>query len=435
MKHGIPLLHPALLSVLAAGGILIGRQLHSAPPASGGTESATDIPAPVRPGRPTAAASPSPAHDLAGLRRLRENQSKGEFPESLALARIPTPALKEMILAQHAFLSAAVPSRELMAHWDLIGLAAVELYRRDDAATHEWASAIPSEILREYLLRAIITGAAKDQPLLAKTWLDTYQSTEKDYLRRVVGENVLKGALERGDPAEALRLIALFDLKEPSFHGVTYPDGFDFAGLFTTLSGKANLSAPLYQWAIRNPDAAWAATRNRLQDKSLGPDSHGGPFPSIFNAHLLRDGTELGTAWATARLAELPPSDRAACLADIATSARSISVGAVAALAGALPPADRKILASALTKNIHERDKAFAVMEVIPRGDMLRQLATVYDGNRRTLEPDPPDPGEDPLPDYAIQQLNRLRLFFTDAEKRFSLTPEEVTRMKAVPEK
>ncbi|RYD38560.1 MAG: hypothetical protein EOP87_01370 [Verrucomicrobiaceae bacterium] len=435
MKRHTPVMHIALLGMLCAVAAFLGRQLHSASPSSAGIENALHHSRPDRPGRSASSLS-SQAHDLAALQRLRERQEQIQPAESLQLARIPTPALREMIHSHGASLLSAASDSEAAPHGEFLRLAAVELYRRDGTEAYTWAAATPSRAVREILSHSIIIAAAADEPLLAKKWLDHCVPETTGSLTYEFEESLIKGALKRGGPKEAARLIGLLDLKDLRLPASHYPDGYDFKGLYSALAGKADLSSALGHWAMRDPDGAWAAVREDLHDKSLTEKVDAGKtFTTILQARLLHNDAAEGIPWGTARLAEFPPEDRPGILKDIASTTGRLSSYSLTAFAVALSPTDRNTLAGVLVKQHHNRERTYAVLETLPRADMLLHLANSYDVHRSRIDLAPAAAVNNPPTSRHVRSSAEASRFFADAEKRFSLTPEEITRMKAAPDR
>lgn len=428
-------LHFLLLSVLGAATVLLGRYLQTGAASGGGGDgpaAASTLP-PARPGRPVPASSvPGTAHDLAALRRIAAGLSAGDAVESGQISRMSTPALREMITTLGASLSSGPVPDDFQARHEAIRLAAAELYHRDGDAAHAWAESLSPESLREAVLRAVILAAARDQPLLAKSWLDRFQA--EPGVKKVwdFHDVALRGAMERGNMEDIARLLSEPLSDSGQFPTIDFPEGFDFAGLFGILEKKADPSGPFAHWALRDPDSAWAALKKRHSSGEYASGSLEHLFPILFHATLLRDGTDEGVATAIARLGELSPEQRGRCLLEFRLERAGISVGAATALATRLPPADRLPLIASLLRQISQKgvhEKSFAILAALPREEMLGHLATAY---RQGADPsDPfahPDAARRPsgLPGGMDEATSR---YFTDAATRLRLTPQELARI------
>jgi len=430
------LLHTVALCAIAAGCAFLGARFRATTALSGAMGEGSTATAPARPPRPGAPATTPAAqgaHDLATLEKLRAAAGRTLSPEDRQLARLSTPALQDILLSQYSRHSGEDAISESLVIQNVTSRIVEELVRRDATTAYVWASCLSQEDASASIVDTIIITTARDQPQLASAWYE-HHAEGRPYLAAEVWKNLIKGAVGRGETAEAARFVGSFTKggEPPDIPHLSYPDGFDFRAFFDALHGKANLSTMLYQWALRDPDAAWAATGTRMRDGSLGPSGYrSGPFPTIFNSHLLRDGTEKGVAWAAAGLAAMSAEDRAASLEHLTGHAASISPGAIAALTSALPPADRNAFVDGVMKYNYERERNFAVLSVLPRAEMLRRLAKVYDNNRSHLEPTPPDPGNSINPLWAADSAASMKAYFKEAGNRFSLTPEELERIRA----
>ncbi len=429
-------LHFLLLSVLGAAAVLLGRHLQTGAASGGGGEgpaTASTLP-PARPGRPVPPSSvPGTAHDLAALRRIASGLSAGDAVESGQMSRLSTPALREMInaLGETIWPSGPVPDG-FQARLEAIRLAAAELYHRDGDAAHAWAESLSPDNLREAVLRAVILAAARDQSLLAKSWLDRFQAEPGAKKMGEFRDAALRGAMERGNMEDIARLLSEPLSDSGQFPTIDFPEGFDFAGLFGILEKKADPSGPFAHWALRDPDSAWAALKQRHSSGEYASGSLDHLFPILFHATLLRDGTEKGVSSAIARLAELSPEQRGQCLLGFGLERAGISVGAAAALATSLPPADRQPLITSLLRQIQQKgvhEKSFAILAALPREEMLGHLATAYRQGANPSDPfSHPDAATRPsrLPGGMDEATSR---YFTDAATRLRLTPQELARI------
>ena len=429
-------LHFLLLSILGAATVLLGRHLHTA--ASRGTEgwtAAAPSRPPVRPGRPVSpTVVPGTAHDLVALRRIASGLSAGDTVESSEMSRLSTPALRGMITTLGASLSSGPAPDDVMARHEAIRLAGTELYHRDGAAAHAWAEGLSPESLREAVLRAVILAAARDQPLLARSWLDRFQAEPGAKKVWDFHDVAICGAMERGNMEDIARFLSAPSSDSGQFPTIDFPEDFDFASLFRVLEKKADPSGPFAHWAIRDPESAWSALKQRHGSGEYASGSLEHLFPILFHATLLRDGTEEGVSTAINRLGELSPEQRTRCLSSFGLERAGISVGAAAALATSLQPADRQPLITGLLRQIrqnHVHEKSFAILAALPREEMLGHLTSAY---REGVDPSDPfaHPAGATRPSGSPGGMDEATgRYFTAATARLHLTPEEFARISS----
>ena len=419
-----PAVLPILLTLaLTAGGVLLGRHLAATGPSTATTteEAAASPDRPPRGNRPRPSATGEARHDLATLRAVHARIAAGETQSSRELSRLSVPALKELILGQFAEIAGTgAPTPENFPRYTAIRLALAELYRQEGPAALDWAAALQDEPARLIALQAVLQQAMKDHPDLAKPWLDrlTAQYGRENIQSTSFIVTALDGARERG-AEEMVRLMALFGDQISSGLTGPYPADFDFPLLFAAFPPDGDFTRPLLHWALRDRDAAWAAVKGDFA-RTDPPRTSGRNFLPLLTAAVMKDGGTQGAAWAAARLAELPPDQRAGCARDIAFSSE-ISVESAVAFAAALPPEDRKFFTrNALLGMMMDWERPMAIITALPHDEAVDALIESVRGHSPTLKGG--------TNNHAF--LENLRRFFTTAESRLSLTPEEQSRLQ-----
>lgn len=429
------LLRALLLLTLAVLGVAAGRWCRLSP-------STARAPAPTAasahpPSRTTTdrATTGDTVHDLAALRRYASGTRPQKLdPQALQLAHLSSQQLRDLLIQISPFLEdLSDDSINLPALREIIIYVTEELYRRDGAEAFKWAASLTPPDTRLWILHCFIRAATMDQPSLALAWIEDLQS-EPGF--EGLGDHrvsLLTEAIRQGNTDLLRRIIAIPGIDKRYFPSAIFPPDYDFPALFRTLGGKLDLSGPLAVWAMRDPQAAWAA----VKDAPAPPDSSempgGNLFATVFRASLMRDGTGPSVAMAVENLSALPPDRRAVLLGDLAGGYQGsvIDSAALISLATALPLEDRQAILTAFRKKIlyaGAGENSLALLATLPRQHLLSELTETYRANRSQLEDSP----QDSIPTSAYGNLyNNARMYFTKATARFHLTPEELAAIHA----
>jgi hypothetical protein len=411
--------HILLATSLFTGGILLGRAVFSGrdvhPSATADAAAARSQTRPERTAPPPENASaPSDAHDVEGLRQRMKHLGLPET-ERREMERMPIPALQEMVLQ----LSAKVgDANHLDLAWGirqpLLDAALAEIFKRDGVAALDWTASATAGDPRSPALEMILDTAATEHPEATLAWFKAYsdgkgaaRGLESTVMRAARQAAILQGAdvLNRMTPQLETPFGSPFDFD--------YPDDFDFRNALAGEAGNAAKHPLLANWAARDPDAAWAAAKDDLSSGTTG-----GHFPCMALAAIANKGEQQGAEWAASRLSELPPEQRRQCFANASVFNKLTAEGISTFVAG-LSPEDRRDFATGIMETTRDTGKAIAVLDSLPREEMLAALGQKYAERTRYMNT--------PVSSATQQKTNQL---YETIRRHFSITPEELARLR-----
>ena len=412
--------HTLLAIVMLTGGILLGRGL-----SPGGKDStATADPVANRSSRPNRArmATRGPEadrHDLASLKAIHERNVHKGTDQQRSMESLDAAALKALALEQWALTKSTTTDDEAAARRQVADDALRELYDREGVAALEWAEGLEKDDTTASIGAALLTHAFRNDPVSAQPWLDKYIAKNgRNWAIHEICRSGVLGAAERGAD-EVIRVVGIFN--DPSYsalQNVDFPEGFDFAKLHAALGGTTDIGLALSQWTIRDPEAAWTAVKDKIE---AAPGMRGytvEAFGSVMMGAVAKDGEIAGVTWAMERLAELTPALRAACLQRINTEGE-LSVEGMSALAGHLPTEERQTFAHNLIGKQGITPNALALLDAMPREDMLALLS----GDVALI---PVHSGPAAGTAAHDSQSRKLR---GELQTRYQLSPEEMERI------
>ena len=378
------------------------------------------------PGRRAATIPPAAdddPHDLKGLKARYQKWAANASGQRAELERLSVPALRELILTQLAEMGKGARGPDSAARHGVMRAALAELYRREGTAVLEWVAGLErgeQGTARKQAMAEILRISLREHPEAAKPWLDRYhEEYGKDMLSSGFVSEAMRGAISRG-AEDVIRIQQLFGAAATSNAlvgaGWAFPDGFDFAKLHAALAGQVDLTRTVKHWAARDADAAWQAVKT---DVTTGGQGASRTYGSLVAGVIAKEGEAAAVKWGIARLDELPPEQRSACLRELVNEGRLTPDGIAAAM-DLLPPADRRELTARLISQYNAQEKAITALGKLAREDLI---ATLEDGARKhkTILNG----------DGADTYQTSLRRLYQDAETRFALTPAESARLQA----
>ena len=139
------------------------------------------------------------------------------------------------------------------------------------------------------------------------------------------------------------------------------------------------------------------------------------PVTSLMTGVIAKEGEEAGVKWTMEQVAGLPPEERAKAVQDL-DAWNNLSIEGMTILAGALTPEERVDYASRTMKRSGASPKSYAVLDTLPRPDLLKILREDFE---RSTDPrsTPPATG------YTKKITEEVRT-------RFQLTAEEVAEVR-----
>ncbi len=331
------------------------------------------------------------------------------------LERLPREALESLIIG-HMAESGKGSIKERQARQSVISAALLELYRREGVAAYEWVDALADKPSRNNAMRTLLMATVRDHPDAALPWIRQYQ---KENNRSQVETNTfsmlaLAGAAER-DADEAIRIYGLFGekMRGTPFRNVKFADDFDFGKFHAALAGKAYMGEVFTHWSTRNKDAAWQGVKGDLEARG---EPAGQYFGSLVLGAVAADGEKAGVEWAAQRLAELSPEQRKLCLPSLDSMGKLTAEG-VSTFVAALSPDDRKTFSLGLLTGSRSKEKVFPALDSLPRPDLL---AALEEGGKRNAS----------LFQSSSSFGTDFRNLYREIERRYSLTPEELQRIR-----
>lgn len=411
--------HALLGLSLVAGGVIVGRSLSSSSPTP---VTSSEGSFPTRVSRlPSSGEGETKAlkekHDLTGMRaRFRAwSENGGDLMQELE--RLSVAALKDLILGQMA-QTEAESQKERQARQGVISAALRELYRREGVAAYQWLDALEDKNARKNGMMTLLMATVRDHPDAALPWIRKFQNEHDDRYRsyaNTFNNLAFVGAAERG----ADELIRIYDLfggrpRGEPLTGAKFPVGFNFEKLQSSLAGKLDMAHVFSQWASRDKDAAWQGVKGDIGSRGQPAGRY---FGSLVLGAVASEGEAAGTRWAAERLAELPHEQRKFCLVQLDHQGKLTTDG-VAAFNNVLPLEDRKGFALGLLNGSRSEEKVFASLDTLPREDLIQVL---HEGANRF-----PDNAQMSASPYG----SGVRLLYEEAVSRYSLTPEELGRIR-----
>lgn len=438
MKPPLPILLVSL--ALLTGGVFLGRTLHATSSTAAGTHTTAerdnhpsspishDVPPRVKPDAP-AKGPKGTTHNLAGLAARFDWRHPEDHTLRREMARMSPEELKALAAAQAALLDCDELGKEGNARSAIIRIALEELYAREGlAVAAEWAISQEDTRLRRHAINGVLTRAMAEQPDAVMPWLARFKPDYGDPFSPSfspapsLSHAALTGALERGGVEELTRVSALLSEHglPTDLYDLEFPPDTDFTKLNASLLDRQSLGRVIDQWAARDREAAWQAIRN-----SMAKDDGNAALALI---SLLRGTTTAGeekeaAAWTMGKLAEFPPEQRSNYLVNVAGLGLLTEEG-MAAAAAALEPQDRITLAHASFSYSRPTAQMFAVLESLPREDLLGVMRSAAEKNKSLFSPSSRDGDADRL---------ALRRLYQNVAAHFSLTPEEMQDMLPPP--
>lgn len=292
------------------GGVLTGRML----PRAASKQTTTAKASPTTTSTPHGHDGPAkPAkeqkHDLPTLlKKWNENSDFSRNPVvERELERMSAPALRELIGQMMSIFGNGENSPDTFAARELIVSASRELYRRDGESALEWATTAKGD--RELILSWMLNEAAIDSPDLAKRWIDRMKNAEgfhEGWWQSTV-YFALAGASSRGAD-DLIRFNESYAGLIPgrSLTPASFPPGFEYGKLFTSLGTKAPLNDMMQYWSATDRDAAWNSVKDLIDTHAKGAGYAG----DLFAGAAAVQGGENAAKWLLPKLEQLPEAMR-----------------------------------------------------------------------------------------------------------------------------
>jgi hypothetical protein len=411
--------HIILAASLVTGGVLLGRAAFSGadvqPSSQGDTitnQSQSRLERTLSP--PEKPPTPCDVHDLDGLRQRMKYLGQPEA-ERREMERMPTLALKQLALQlvakdgdpDHLDLDLGVRQPQLNS-------ALAEIFSRDGMAALDWTASATAGDPRSPALEMILVTAATTHPEATLGWFKAYRNITgaPRGLEHTVTRATRQAAIIQG--ADALnRMTPQLETPFGSPFDFNYPDDFDFGKALGGEAGNADKYSLLTNWVVRDPDAAWAAAKGDLSSGTIG-----GYFPYLALAAIANKGEQKGAEWAARHLSDLPSVQRKLCFAN-ASIFNKLTADGITTLISGLSPEDRREIAPGIIGTTRDSGKAIAVLDSLPREEMLEVLGEKYKERTQFLG----------APTSSAVQ-NKTNQLYESIHRHFSITPDELAKLR-----